>query len=244
MPTEIYKVRLVHTISGEPIEITPLKIKYLKQLMSEFSNIYENQNEDEKIAVLVDCVRIAMKQFKPEFSLDNDLIEDNFDLKNIYKILDYSAKIKMSADQEIDPEDMPKDELNDEGEIITWENLDLAKLESEVFLIGIWKNFEELESSLCLEELMKILSSTRELDYEEKKFLAAIQGINLDEQTGQVDGQKAWEDLKARVASGGATSDSNDILALQGTAAAQAGFGIGMGLSYESYIDESKLIKK
>jgi hypothetical protein len=39
--------------------------------------------------------------------------------------------------------------------------------------------------------------------------------------------------MKARVFSGGATSDSNDIIALQGINAQKAGFGIGMGLSYE-----------
>jgi hypothetical protein len=40
--------------------------------------------------------------------------------------------------------------------------------------------------------------------------------------------------MKARVFSGGATTDSNDILALQGHNAQKAGFGIGMGLDYEN----------
>ncbi len=46
-------------------------------------------------------------------------------------------------------------------------------------------------------------------------------------------GQKEWEDMKARVFSGGQTSDSNDVLSLQGVNAQKAGFGIGMGLDYE-----------
>ena len=63
--------------------------------------------------------------------------------------------------------------------------------------------------------------------------MAAIQGVDLDAQSGESKGQKEWEDLKARVFSGGQTSDSNDILSFQGPKAQQAGFGINMGLDYE-----------
>jgi hypothetical protein len=57
-------------------------------------------------------------------------------------------------------------------------------------------------------------------------------------------GQKEWEDLKARVFSGGATDDSNDVLALQGQNARKAGFGIGMGLAYEDLRDPKVLKNK
>lgn len=79
-------------------------------------------------------------------------------------------------------------------------------------------------------ELTAILTAHREKVYDERKFLAAIQGIDLDKSTAPTN---AWEDLKARVASGGRAQDSKDILSLQGTAAAQAGFGIGFGLDFE-----------
>ena len=82
-------------------------------------------------------------------------------------------------------------------------------------------------------ELFTTLSSKRELDYEEKKFLAAIQGVDLDQQTNPDRGQKEWEDLKARVFSKGQATDSKDILSLQGQNAQKYGFGIGMGLDYE-----------
>ena len=80
-------------------------------------------------------------------------------------------------------------------------------------------------------ELVATLEAKRKQDHEEKKFMAAIQGINLDEASGNK-GQKEWEDLKARVFSGGQSSDSTDILSLQGQNAAKAGFGIGAGLEY------------
>ena len=81
-------------------------------------------------------------------------------------------------------------------------------------------------------ELTTTLNAKRESDYREKKFLAAMQGVDLDKQTGK-DQENAWERLKAKVFSGGKTTDPNDITALQGINAQRAGFGIGMGLSYE-----------
>jgi hypothetical protein len=81
-------------------------------------------------------------------------------------------------------------------------------------------------------ELRALLDSKRERDYQEKKFAAALQGVDLDEQSGRKE-EDPWEAMKARVFSGGKTSDSNDILAYQGANASKAGFGIGMGLGYE-----------
>lgn len=85
-------------------------------------------------------------------------------------------------------------------------------------------------------ELFATLESYREEKHKEHKFFAAIQGINLDEQSGSK-GQKEWEDLKSRVFSGGQATDSNDILSLQGQNAVKAGFGIGNGLEYTNAKD-------
>lgn len=81
-------------------------------------------------------------------------------------------------------------------------------------------------------ELMYTLNAARDQEHNHQKFLAALKGINLDE--NQEDGQKKWEDMKARVASGGKVSNSNDITSLQGFTAKKAGFGIGRGMEYSS----------
>ena len=78
-------------------------------------------------------------------------------------------------------------------------------------------------------ELVAILEAKNEQDYENKKFLAALQGVNIDSSSSE----NKWEEIKARAFSNGATSNPNDILALQGKAAQRAGFGIGNGLDYE-----------
>jgi hypothetical protein len=81
-------------------------------------------------------------------------------------------------------------------------------------------------------ELTEILVAKRKSDHEQRKFFAAIQGINLDDQV-KSSSTTTFEDIKARVFSGGKAQDANDILSLQGINAQQAGFGIGMGLDYD-----------
>jgi hypothetical protein len=227
MATTVYQTKNVTLIDGTEIEIIPLKIKYLREFMEAFENVKNAKNDDEAIEFLVECVRISMKQFYPKISKTKSDVEDSFDMPAIYTILDISAGIKINQKSD----DTVKDQATDSGS--SWSELDLAKIESEVFLLGIWKDYEELEKSLSMPELMATLASRRELDYQEKKFLAAIQGVDLDKESGSERGQKEWEDMKARVFSRGATGDSKDILALQGQNARQAGFGIGAGLEYE-----------
>lgn len=81
-------------------------------------------------------------------------------------------------------------------------------------------------------ELVAILKAKRDVDHRQNKFLAAIQGVDLESDSKSSSGQKAWEDIKSRVFSGGQAKDSDDILSLQGINATQAGFGIGAGLEY------------
>jgi hypothetical protein len=228
MATTIYKSETIYLFDGTELEIVPLKIKYLREFMQAFENVKVTKNDDEAIAALVECVRICMKQYYPPISGSVEDVEDSIDMPTIYKVLDVSAGIKINKKSE----EPVKDQAVESGS--TWDDLDLAKLESEVFLLGIWKDYYELEISLSMPELMATLEVSRELDYAEKKFMAAIQGVDLDAQSGKGKGQQEWEDMKARVFSKGQTSDSNDILSFQGPKAQKAGFGIGMGLDYEN----------
>jgi hypothetical protein len=226
MPKTIYESTIIQTIDGIELYIIPLKLKYLKELMDRFELIKYSKTENESIDCLIDCVRITMKQFHPEFKTFED-ITDNFDIKTIYVILDFSAGIKFDNQQSDTEESEPV--VSKQSESNTWETMNLAKLESEAFLLGIWKDYEDLESSISLPELTAILEAKREEDYNNKKFLAAIQGVDLDAQSGK---KNEWEELKAKVFSRG-KGNANDITSLQGQNAASAGFGIGMGLDYE-----------
>jgi hypothetical protein len=77
-------------------------------------------------------------------------------------------------------------------------------------LLGHWKNFDELESNLSLDELTALLDITRKKDYEDKKFLAAVNGIDLDEESQD--------------------QDLGDIADLTGYEANREGFGVGQGI--------------
>ena len=82
-------------------------------------------------------------------------------------------------------------------------------------------------------ELTAILVAKIDKDNDDKRFQAAIQGVDLDRNSGS-NSQKKWEDLKAKAFSQGKVTDSNDIVSLQGQTAKQKGFGIGRGLEYSS----------
>ena len=238
MATSIYKTKNIYLFDGTEIEIIPLKIKYLREFMDAFNKIKDAKDDDESMIVLLECTRIAMKQYYPLVSKSIEELEDNIDLPTVHEILEIAANIKIGN---TDQEDV-KTQAQKGNPAPSWEEFDLAKLESEVFLLGIWKDYSELEESLSLSEIIAIISSKRDLDYQEKKFIASIQGVDLEDSSNSERGQKEWENLKARVFSGGATEDSNDILALQGQNAKKAGFGIGLGLDYEDARDPSLMV--
>ena len=90
-------------------------------------------------------------------------------------------------------------------------------------------------------ELVAILEAMRDKEYNDKKFAAAMQGVDLDKQTGRDKNPKGattdkkastFEDIQARVFSGGMAQDANDILALQGSYGARKGFQIGKEMGY------------
>ena len=227
MATKVYESGYVTLIDDREVYLTPLKIKYLREFMDYFNLIKHAKTDDESIAVLSHCALVIFKSQFPEIKTIEDL-EDLLDLKGVYKALDIAAGIKVNQESE----EPVKKQATESG--TTWETLDLAELEAEVCLLGIWKDYEELETSLSMPELLATLSSKRDLDYQEKKFLAAIQGVDLDKQSGKAE-SNAWEEMKARVFSGGQASDANDIMSFQGVKAQQNGFGIGMGLGYEDH---------
>jgi len=225
MATKIYDTKKISLVDDRVIFAAPLKIKYLREFLETFETIKEAKSDDESISILAQCALIAMQQYCPSIKTIEDL-EDSLDLPTIYDVIDVAAGIKINEKSE----NTVKDQAVDSGS--TWETLDLAKLESEVFLIGIWKDYDQLELSMSMQELTATLKIKRELDYNDKKFFAAMQGVDLDKNSGN---GNEWEDMKARVFSKGAVTDGNDILALQGINAEKAGFGIDMGLTYEVY---------
>jgi hypothetical protein len=65
---------------------------------------------------------------------------------------------------------------------------------------------------------------------EKRKFLASIQGVDLNESSNENKEGSSFEDVKRRAL--GITASANDVVSLQGSFASEAGFGIGAGLGY------------
>ncbi len=81
-------------------------------------------------------------------------------------------------------------------------------------------------------ELLATLDSVRKQTDREHKFLAAIQGIDMDEQ----EQENSFEEVRhrANVRRMGGDPDANDVTSLHGEYADQIGFGVGQGLGYET----------
>lgn len=63
-------------------------------------------------------------------------------------------------------------------------------------LLGIWRNIAELEESLNIKELELIVTSAREQEMRRHRFMAALKGIDLDNDESAVD---RVEEMKRRI---------------------------------------------
>ena len=62
---------------------------------------------------------------------------------------------------------------------------------------GMFKNFDELEDNLSLEELEILLAKARDVKHDEQRFAASLKGINLDESVRESQ-EEAFERVKRR----------------------------------------------
>jgi hypothetical protein len=79
-------------------------------------------------------------------------------------------------------------------------------------------------------ELINTLKAVHKKESETRKFQAGLKGINLEGEEENKEGGTSFDDIRLRAA--GISATSNDIVSLQGSFAAEAGFGIGAGLGY------------
>jgi hypothetical protein len=103
-------------------------------------------------------------------------------------------------------------------------------LEGEIFLLGHWRNYEDLEENLSMPEIIQTFKAMQKTESEKRKFLASIQGIELNDEEQEKTGP-TFEDIQRKAL--GINADAEDVLSLQGQVASGAGFGVGMGLGYE-----------
>lgn len=59
--------------------------------------------------------------------------------------------------------------------------------------MGGWKNIQDLEDNISLDELYALYKATRDKEYRHHRFMAALKGVNLDE-----DEKDDFENVKRR----------------------------------------------
>lgn len=92
MTTTINEAKTVKLLDGTEIEIRPLKISLLRKFMDKFSAISDvAEDNDKSITALLECVQIALQQFKPELATDIKALEDNIDLPTVYAIIEEAS---------------------------------------------------------------------------------------------------------------------------------------------------------
>jgi inhibitor of KinA sporulation pathway (predicted exonuclease) len=98
MTTTINEEKTITLIDGTEISVRPLKISLLKPFMKKFDSITEVASDNEKsMDILLECVQIALKQYKPEIADDLKALEEIIDLPTVYKIVEEASGVNLSS---------------------------------------------------------------------------------------------------------------------------------------------------
>lgn len=97
MATNVNEEKTVKLVDGQEITLRPLKISLLRPFMDKFEKIQEVADNNEKsMNILMECVQIAMKQYKPELAEDIKALEDIVDLPTVYRIVEEASGARVS----------------------------------------------------------------------------------------------------------------------------------------------------
>lgn len=97
MATTVHEEKTVTLIDGTKVKVRPLKVSLLRPFMKTFEGLGKVQEDNDKsMTVLIDCVQIAMKQYKPELADDIAALEDNLDLPTVYEIIEAASGINLT----------------------------------------------------------------------------------------------------------------------------------------------------
>lgn len=97
MATTVNEEKTVTLIDGTKIKVRPLKISLLRPFMKKFEGVAAVAEDNEKsMNILMECIQIAMKQYKPELAEDLAALEENMDLPTVYQIIEEASGVKLA----------------------------------------------------------------------------------------------------------------------------------------------------
>jgi DNA-binding protein H-NS len=84
-------------MDGSVIKVRPLKISLLRPFMKKFEQVAAVAEDNEQsMTLLVECVQIAMEQYKPDLAKDLKALEDILDLPTVYKVIEAASGVKLT----------------------------------------------------------------------------------------------------------------------------------------------------
>jgi hypothetical protein len=96
LATTINEATELTLLDGSTISVRPLKISLLRDFMKKFEEVSGvAENNEKSMDVLMQCVQIAMRQYKPELAEDLKALEDNIDLPTVYRVVEAASGITM-----------------------------------------------------------------------------------------------------------------------------------------------------
>ncbi len=97
MATTKHETQELVLMDGTKIEVRPLKISLLRPFMKKFEGVAAVAEDNEKsMTLLVECVKIAMEQYKPELA-DTSKLEEVLDLPTVYKIVEAASGVTLAT---------------------------------------------------------------------------------------------------------------------------------------------------
>jgi Holliday junction resolvase len=95
--TTVHEENTLTLIDGSKIKVRPLKISLLREFMKKFDGLTAVASDNDKsMTILMECVQIAMRQYKPELSEDLEALEDVIDLPTVYKVVEAASGINLT----------------------------------------------------------------------------------------------------------------------------------------------------
>lgn len=95
MATTVHQGEELVLMDGTKISVRPLKISLLRPFMKKFEQVAGVADDNEKsMTLLIECVQIAMQQYKPELA-ESDKLEEILDLPTVYKVIEAASGVKL-----------------------------------------------------------------------------------------------------------------------------------------------------
>jgi hypothetical protein len=84
--------KTITLVDNTEVPVRALKLSLLRPFMTKFAELAAvSDDNDKSMDILMDCVQIAMKQYKPELAEEREQLEELLDLPTVYQIIDAAS---------------------------------------------------------------------------------------------------------------------------------------------------------